>query len=228
MIACQIIRLGLHLRNQVAPHDRHRHGPVGLKLISTIFELTSGDGRSTLPATAVCRAPRRRSRSPRCARRNVAPRETAAGLPLRLRRRTEWCELRQPHLGRNVQRLQRLLAHHAIDRNAMPGLEAPTPIRHRDRRYRTHPHGHQDRRMSSGAGTAPDRRLRPPSRSRSACATSGQPALATMPSDCPIACSVCSTVAGERVGSDAFGVGMVRGRDRTLPESLLWFWSIRA
>ena len=49
------------------------------------------------------------------------------------------------------------------------------------------------------------------------CATSGQPPLATMPSNCAIACSVCCTVAGDNVGSDAFGIWMVRE-----PESKPW------
>ncbi len=56
-----------------------------------------------------------------------------------------------------------------------------------------------------------------PSRSRSAFATSGQPPLATMPSKCAIACSVCCTVAGDSVGSDTFGIWMVRE-----PESNPW------
>ena len=70
---------------------------------------------------------------------------------------------------------------------------------------------------------------RPPSRRRSACATSGQPPLATMPSNCAIACSVCCTVAGDSVGSDAFGIWMVREPEsKPWPKSLLWFWSISA
>ena len=39
-----------------------------------------------------------------------------------------------------------------------------------------------------------------------------------------IACSVCCTVAGDSVGSDAFGIWMVREPEsKPWPKSLLWF-----
>ena len=79
-------------------------------------------------------------------------------------------------------------------------------------------HWRRDRRTWSGAGAAPSP---PDGGCRAAggrlCATSGQPPLATMPSNCAIACSVCCTVAGDSVGSDAFGIWMVRE-----PESKPW------
>ncbi len=52
--------------------------------------------------------------------------------------------------------------------------------------------------------------LRWPSLRRSTLVTAGQPPRETMPSYCAIACPVCSTVCGDRVGSDAFGIWMVR------------------
>src|SRR4051794_20184031 len=50
-----------------------------------------------------------------------------------------------------------------------------------------------------------------------------------MLSNCAIACSVCCTVAGDNVGSDAFGIWMVREPEsKPWPKSLPWFWSISA
>ena len=56
-----------------------------------------------------------------------------------------------------------------------------------------------------------------PEPTRSNFGTSGQPPRATIPSKARIACSVCCTVAGDSVGSDAFGIWMVRE-----PESKPW------
>ena len=65
--------------------------------------------------------------------------------------------------------------------------------------------------------------LRAPSRRRSTFGTSGQPPRETMPSYCAIACAVCSAVAGESVGSDAFGIAMVReAESKPWPKSPRW------
>src|SRR6516225_1766812 len=54
VILGQIIGLVLHSWNEVLAYDRSRHRP-GLKLISMILLSISGDGRSGLPTTPVCR-----------------------------------------------------------------------------------------------------------------------------------------------------------------------------
>ena len=60
-----------------------------------------------------------------------------------------------------------------------------------------------------------------PSRSRSAGGTVGQPPRATIASYRAIACSVCCTVAGDSVGSEAFGIRMVReAESKPWPNSL--------
>src|SRR6195256_4273896 len=78
----------------------------GLKLISMILELMSGDGRSGLPATAGWRD-------------TATPPSIASSRAAGVGRKR-----RQPHRGRPVHRFQRLLARDAVDGQPMPRLEA--------------------------------------------------------------------------------------------------------
>ena len=98
----------------------------GLKLISTIRLLMSGEARSGLPTTAVWRDT---ATPPSIA--SIC----AAGMLQTTKRGAEiaaqgcaaapiGAQLREPHRRRHVQRLERLLAHDAVDRQAVARLEA--------------------------------------------------------------------------------------------------------
>src|SRR3569623_2602612 len=70
---------------------------------------------------------------------------------------------------------------------------------------------------------------RVPSRSRSTGVTLGQPPRARMPSYWPIACAVVSAVEADKVGSEAFGMWMVReALSKPSPSSWPCVWSISA
>ena len=122
----EIVRLGLHLRNEVAPHDRDRHGPVRIEIdlddlgvdVGRRPVRLAGDGgvarTATPPSIASIRAAGMLQTTKRLPR-----------LPLRLRSRTRLvrsCASRTA-AGTFIA-LQRLLAHDAVDQKAMAGLEA--------------------------------------------------------------------------------------------------------
>ncbi len=155
----EIVRLGLHLRNEVLADDRDRHGPVRI-------EIDLDD-----PAVDVRRRPGPACRRPRCGatprRRPRSPRCWAAGMLQTTKRGAEiaahaaqphqhWCAAaRAATCGRHVQRLERLLADDAVDRQAVARLEAA----HRRLDIGVEDVGHaaarrRDRRRASGAGAA--------------------------------------------------------------------------
>ncbi len=193
----------------------------------------SGDGRSGLPATAVWRdtatppsiASMRAAgmlattwRGPRLPLMAAQPRQIGA-------------KLREPHRGRHVQRLAGLLAHDAVDGEPVPRLETA--------------HAGLDVGIvdvgAAGIGVEiardgeplAQRRSPPDGGCRAAAGRSSHLRPAALARRCsrtarsPARCA--ATVAGDSVGSDAFGIWMVREPEsKPWPKSLPWFWSIRA
>ena len=154
----------------------------GLKLISTIRLLMSGDARSGLPTTAVWRdTATPPSIASMCAAGMLQTHEAGAEIAAHAAQPHQvGAQLREPHRRRHVERLERLLAHHCrrpTSRGA-PGSGAPPP-RHRNRRRRSRRHWHRGRRRRDQALAQRDdaRVARLPSRSRSVFGTSGQPPL---------------------------------------------------
>ena len=97
----------------------------GLKLISWILLASSGVCRSTLPTTAVWRETTTPfSTASICAPGNVDEDVARRRLAHRADALDVGLELRQPHMRRNVERLQRSLADDAIGRKPMPLLKA--------------------------------------------------------------------------------------------------------
>ena len=97
----------------------------GLKLTSMILLLISGEGRSGLPTTAVWRDTTTPfSIASICAAGMLQTTKRGPRLVLRGQPRDVGAKLREPHLGRHVERLEGLLAHDAVDADAVARLEA--------------------------------------------------------------------------------------------------------
>ena len=177
----EIIRLGLHLRDQVRAHDRHRHGPVRIEI--DLDDPAVDVGRRPVRLADHGGVARHRdavldrldAARPGCCRRTKRGAEIAAhgcaAAP-------DWCASCASRTSAGtLSALKRLLAHDAVDGQAVARLEAA----HRRLDVGIEDVGHagvgvEIAGQRSGAGAA--RRtlgLRLPSRSRSTGGTAGQP-----------------------------------------------------
>ena len=127
LVAGEIVRLGLHLRDQVLAHDRDRHGPVRI-------EVDLDDAGIELGRRPVRLADHRdvaRHHDAVLDRLELRGRDVAHDEAVRLlgveraQAREVDLELAEPLLGRNVQRLEGERARPPVGRNPVARLEAP-------------------------------------------------------------------------------------------------------
>ena len=182
----------------------------GLKLISMIRLWISGEARSACRRRRCGASPPRRPGSLRSARRNIADDEAVAEIAGQARRRARLVFSCASRRCRNVERLQRLVAHDPVDGQSVARLE---PSHQPSMRIEDVGHAGIGLEIAGGDEALAQRHhpaCRAPMRSRSFAGTAGQPPRATMASYWATACSVVCAVAGDSVGSDDFGIWMVR------------------
>jgi hypothetical protein len=126
VVFAEIIRLGLHLRNQVLADDRHRHGPERVEV--DLHDLAADVRRGPVRLAGNGSVARHRDAvfdRLDLGRRNVGDHDAVAEIagkafqPDRV-----GPQLRQPPLGRYIERPQRRLVHHTVGVQPVAHLKA--------------------------------------------------------------------------------------------------------